>query len=163
MTTTDYSSSASSPRKSNIISSSSASKAWSSNVNMTKFSKSNGNQKQLSLKSVEITPSEIDSNQPLPEGAIRVVSGSGFRYVVPFPWRLHELVEALEETGNEHILSWIKGGQQFKIHDPDLFTSEIIPKFFKSSSLKSFQRQMHLYGFQRVVEGPDKGKLAVSC
>jgi len=90
-------------------------------------------------------------------GSVRVVSGSGFRYVVPFPFRLHEMLCNVESKNNGSIVSWLPDGNHFKVHDPRRFVEVVIPSAFKQKSLKSFQRQLHLYGFQRVHEGPDKG------
>jgi hypothetical protein len=96
----------------------------------------------------------------LPDGSIRVVSGSGFRYVTPFPWRLHEMLEESSESSSEdsQIVSWLPDGKSFKVHDPQGFSKKIIPSWFKHKCYKSFQRQLHLYGFRRIQEGPHKGK-----
>ncbi|KAG7352768.1 HSF-type DNA-binding protein [Nitzschia inconspicua] len=91
------------------------------------------------------------------EGSIRVVSGSGFRYVVPFPYRLHKMLSDVEARGDVSIVSFMPDGIHFKVHNPQRFVDEIIPKAFKQKSLKSFQRQLHLYGFQRAQDGPNKG------
>lgn len=92
-------------------------------------------------------------------GSVRVVSGSGFRYVVPFPWRLHQMLEAIDQVGDSSIVSWLPDGQHFQVHNPQLFVQKVIPKFFKKQkSYKSFQRQLHLYGFQRETDGPNRGK-----
>jgi hypothetical protein len=92
------------------------------------------------------------------EGSIRVVSGSGFRYVVPFPYRLHKMLSDVDARGDASIVSFMPDGRHFKVHNPQRFVVEIIPKAFKQKSLKSFQRQLHLYGFSRVQEGRNKGK-----
>ncbi len=92
------------------------------------------------------------------KGSVRVVSGSGFRYVVPFPWRLHQMLEEIEQAGDAQVVSWLPDGQHFQVHNPQLFVQEVIPKFFKQKSYKSFQRQLHLYGFQRETEGHNRGK-----
>lgn len=93
-------------------------------------------------------------------GSIRVVSGSGFRYVVPFPYRLHEMLSNVDAKSDSSIVSWLPDGKHFKVHDPRRFVEEVIPSAFKQKSLKSFQRQLHLYGFQRVHEGVDKGEFS---
>mmetsp|Transcript_24795 Transcript_24795/g.68348 ORF Transcript_24795/g.68348 Transcript_24795/m.68348 type:complete len:419 (+) Transcript_24795:219-1475(+) len=90
-------------------------------------------------------------------GSVRVVSGSGFRYVIPFPYRLHEMLSTVDTQHDSSIVSWLPDGKHFKVHDPRRFVESVIPSAFKQKSLKSFQRQLHLYGFQRVHEGPDKG------
>jgi hypothetical protein len=104
---------------------------------------------------------EVDDDNGLgissSEGSIRVVSGSGFRYVVPFPYRLHKMLSDVDARGDASIVSFMPDGFHFKVHNPQRFVEEIIPKAFKQKSLKSFQRQLHLYGFSRVQEGPNKG------
>lgn len=95
-------------------------------------------------------------------GSVRVVSGSGFRYVVPFPYRLHKMLSDVEGRGDASIVSWQPDGQHFKVHDPQRFVGTIIPNEFKQKSLKSFQRQLHLYGFQRTQDGPNKGECSTS-
>jgi hypothetical protein len=100
---------------------------------------------------------DIVSNSNNNAGSIRVVSGSGFRYVVPFPYRLHKMLSDVDSHGDATIVSWMPDGLHFKVHDPQRFVETIIPSAFKQKSLKSFQRQLHLYGFQRVQDGPNKG------
>jgi hypothetical protein len=97
------------------------------------------------------------------EGSIRVVSGSGFRYVVPFPYRLHKMLSDVDARGDASIVSFMPDGVHFKVHNPQRFVEEIIPKAFKQKSLKSFQRQLHLYGFSRVQEGSNKGEKQDVC
>lgn len=91
------------------------------------------------------------------DGSVRVHSGSGFRFVVPFPWRLHQILDDMHESGDTSIISWVPDGRHFHVHNPTLFVEEIIPKFFKQKSFKSFQRQLHIYGFQRVADFPNQG------
>ena len=67
---------------------------------------------------------------------------------VPFPIRLHEMLDAVERDGYGHIISWAPHGRCVIIHKPKEFV-EILPTYFKLSKLASFQRQLNLYGFQR--------------
>lgn len=90
-------------------------------------------------------------------GLVRVVSGSGFRYVVPFPWRLHQMLEETEAAGSSSVVSWLPDGKHFKVHDTKGFLEDIVPRFFKQKSYKSFQRQLHIYGFARILKGPSRG------
>ena len=96
---------------------------------------------------------------PYGSGTVRIVSGTGYRHITPFPWRLHEMLQALAETQREHIASWLPGGTSFKVHNPKVFADSVIPSFFKHSQYKSFQRQLHIYGFQRIDSGMHKGKI----
>lgn len=84
------------------------------------------------------------------DGTIRVPSGSGFRIMTPFPWRLHEILEEVEKEKLEWIVSWLPNGRGFKIHCQKSFSEIIIPRFFRSSRYKSFQRQLYLYGFRSM-------------
>jgi hypothetical protein len=45
----------------------------------------------------------------------------------------------------------------FKIHDQKEFTKAIMPKYCRHSRYKSFLRQLSMYKFQRVTEGPNRG------
>lgn len=74
----------------------------------------------------------------------------------PFPFKLHEMLEAVAEEGLEHIVSWQPHGRCFLVHDPKAFV-DLLPRFFKLSKLASFQRQLNLYGFQRLTRGQDRG------
>eukprot|EP00536_Pseudo-nitzschia_multiseries_P005652 jgi/Psemu1/303496/fgenesh1_kg.108_\ len=75
----------------------------------------------------------------------------------PFPEKLHRMLIEIEKDGNEHIISFFPHGRAFGIHDTDAFEEKIMPKYFKQSRLSSFQRQLNLYGFTRIVSGPDSG------
>ena len=61
--------------------------------------------------------------------------------------------------GHEDIVSWQPHGKAFRVHKPQEFTKYILPCYFKQTKYKSFQRQLHIYGFQRISrkELPDWG------
>jgi hypothetical protein len=67
---------------------------------------------------------------------------------VPFPIRLHEMLDVVERDGYSDIISWAPHGRCVIIHKPKEFV-DILPTYFKLSKLASFQRQLNLYGFQR--------------
>lgn len=75
----------------------------------------------------------------------------------PFPVKVYEMLENAEEKQFSHIVSWNESGTGFMVHDKDHFTKEIVPHYFNLTKYKSFQRQLSLYGFQRVTVGPNKG------
>ncbi len=74
----------------------------------------------------------------------------------PFPLKLHEMLIATAAEGMEDIVSWQPHGRCFLVHKPKEFV-ELLPRFFKLSKLASFQRQLNLYGFQRLTRGRDRG------
>lgn len=75
----------------------------------------------------------------------------------PFPEKLHRMLLEIEKDGNAHIISFFPHGRAFGIHDTEQFEEKIMPKYYKQSRLSSFQRQLNLYGFTRIVSGPDSG------
>jgi hypothetical protein len=74
-----------------------------------------------------------------------------------FPVKLHRMLEAVENEGRQSIVSWNIDGTSFQVHNIERFVTEVLPKHFKQSKYKSFQRQLNFYGFKRVTSGPDEG------
>lgn len=74
-----------------------------------------------------------------------------------FPYKLYRMLEDAEKQNQEDIVSFTKEGRAFLIHKADDFMAKIMPHFFTTTRMTSFQRQLNLYGFRRVTEGPDKG------
>lgn len=95
----------------------------------------------------------------LPEGEAIARGG----VATPFPWKLHEMLEDAAKEGNESIVSWQSHGYSFLVHKPKLFVEKIMPTYFNQSKFASFQRQLNLYGFQRLTAGRDKGAYYHSC
>ncbi len=75
----------------------------------------------------------------------------------PFPEKLHRMLDAAEREGLSDVVSFFPHGRAFAIHKPRRFVSEMMPRFFRQSRLTSFQRQLNLYGFRRISQGPDNG------
>eukprot|EP00554_Chaetoceros_debilis_P011459 CAMPEP_0194105586 /NCGR_PEP_ID=MMETSP0150-20130528/5770_1 /TAXON_ID=122233 /ORGANISM="Chaetoceros debilis, Strain MM31A-1" /LENGTH=431 /DNA_ID=CAMNT_0038793505 /DNA_START=294 /DNA_END=1589 /DNA_ORIENTATION=- len=74
----------------------------------------------------------------------------------PFPVKLHMLLEQnLHE--NVNVISWQPHGRCFLLRSPKDFLNSVMPRHFKQTKLTSFQRQLNLYGFNRLTSGPDKG------
>jgi hypothetical protein len=76
---------------------------------------------------------------------------------VPFPLKLHELLDAIEADGHADVLSWQPHGRSFRVHKIKEFVEKVMPRYFRQSKLTSFQRQLNLYGFARITKGQDKG------
>jgi HSF-type DNA-binding len=73
-----------------------------------------------------------------------------------FPVKLYEMLQTVQDESLAHIVSWQTHGRCFVVHDPVTF-KQLLPNFFKLSKIASFQRQLNLYGFQRLTVGIDKG------
>ena len=81
-----------------------------------------------------------------------------FRDMTTFPWKLHEMLDEIENQGFAHIVYWLPDGNGFKILDKDFFINRIMPRYFKQTKYKSFQRQLNMWGFKRIIgQGPDTG------
>jgi hypothetical protein len=68
------------------------------------------------------------------------------------------MLEEMAAVGDESIVSWQPHGKAFRVHQPDAFARTVMPRYFKEQTkYKSFQRQLHFYGFHRVRKGMDTG------
>jgi len=93
-----------------------------------------------------MTPSDLSSKRK-PKGGV----------TVPFPLKLHEMLDEIEKDGLASVISWQPHGRAFVVHKPLLFVEKVLPEYFKQSKFSSFQRQLNLYGFSRLSAGKDKG------
>lgn len=65
---------------------------------------------------------------------------------VPFPLKLHELLEKAEEENLTHIVSWQSHGRAFVVHDPKTFVRHLMPRQVvneNSQTAVSHQRCYH--------------------
>jgi hypothetical protein len=74
-----------------------------------------------------------------------------------FPTRLHYVLSDLEKDGLGHIASWQPHGRCFIVHDLERFITDVLMRWFNMSKISSFHRQLNLYGFKRISQGPDRG------
>ena len=67
------------------------------------------------------------------------------------------MLDDAEKKGFDNVVSWLPCGLGFKVHIPSQFTANIMPTYFNQTKYKSFQRQLNMYGFHRLVKGRDRG------
>jgi hypothetical protein len=69
------------------------------------------------------------------------------------------MLEDMATTGHESIVSWQPHGMSFRVHLPEAFANTVMPRYFlKQTKYRSFLRQLHIYGFQRIAgKGRDRG------
>jgi hypothetical protein len=87
-----------------------------------------------------------------------IMSGTPYIITKQFPWKLHEMLDLVEKSGDDSIVSWLPGGQAFRVHMPELFVGKVMKLCFNQTKYKSFQRQLNLWGFERnTKECVEKG------
>jgi hypothetical protein len=47
----------------------------------------------------------------------------------PFPWRVHDMLDAAQKEGLGHIVSWQSHGRAFTVHKPKDFVEQIMPRY----------------------------------
>jgi len=69
-----------------------------------------------------------------------------------FPFKLHHLLDEAEKNNRQwaSIISWTPSGRAFKIHKPKEFAALVMPRYFDQTKYRSFQRQLYIYGFDRI-------------
>ncbi|KAL7494899.1 hypothetical protein ACHAWT_003454 [Skeletonema menzelii] len=71
-----------------------------------------------------------------------------------FPIKLYamlELADYIFEFGQ--AVNWLPHGRAFVIHNKDNFMKDVVPVFFNQTQIRSFNRQLHLWGFRRYRNG----------
>ena len=131
----------------------------------TKSAANSGKMKQPSERRVQHNyhdhmhdkpPAYLYDDDVLGSGHCFTVSTSGLGGAgLSFTIKLHEMLNTAEREDLKHIVSWQPHGRCFVIHKTELF-KELLPRFFGISKIASFQRQLNMYGFQRITRGMDK-------
>jgi len=81
-----------------------------------------------------------------------IMAGTPYIITKQFPWKLHEMLDVVEQRGETSVVSWLPDGRAFRVHSPALFVDQIMKKCFNQTKYKSFQRQLNLWGFERVIK-----------
>ena len=50
-------------------------------------------------------------------------------------------------------VAWTHGGSAFVVQDPDAFTMDVVPRFFKATKFASFTRKLYRWGFRQINRG----------
>lgn len=50
-------------------------------------------------------------------------------------------------------VAWLPDGKSFVIRNPDEFTRNVVPKYFKATKFSSFTRKLYRWGFRQVNRG----------
>lgn len=71
---------------------------------------------------------------------------------------LRKTWDIVEDAATDHIVKWSTSGRSFVVLDVEMFSKEILPRFFKHSNWSSFVRQLNTYGFRKI--DPDRWEFA---
>jgi len=91
------------------------------------------------------------------QGEIRKTEKRKKVRTAPFPLKLHMMLSHASHNKLDHIVSWLPHGRAFQVHDSKAFADTLMPKFYSTNTIKSFFRQLNLYGFSRLTKGTDEG------
>jgi hypothetical protein len=61
-----------------------------------------------------------------------------------FPMKLYRMLYETDTNGKSDIVSFAPSGKAFYIHKPDVFMAEIMPIYFTTTRMASFQRQLNV-------------------
>jgi len=125
-----------------------SSKSWSSSSSSSSNNSSRGGNKNVSSSSGS-SSSSVDVNR------IDFINVKTGKRGVPqqFPRRLYEMIETesssivgapSSDESAAPIIRWSISGRAFHILDVDLFSSKVLPKYFRTNKFSSFQRNLNL-------------------
>eukprot|EP01082_Thalassiosira_pseudonana_P002522 g1824.t1 g1824 contig11:137783-138488(+) len=68
-----------------------------------------------------------------------------------FPLKLYNVLQSTCELDSSHVISWLDHGRAFRVHDEEKFMEMVAEiGIFRSTKLRSFTRQLNLWGFRRI-------------
>jgi hypothetical protein len=73
-----------------------------------------------------------------------------------FPEKVYFMLQEVKGQSADAV-SYVADGTAFMIHKPCIFETDVMPMYFSSTRMSSFQRQLNIYGFQRIEKGPSQG------
>lgn len=79
--------------------------------------------------------------------------------LVSVPPFLTKLFEILSKDDFRRYISWGSGGRSVRVSDPAGFQSKVLPSYWRHNNLRSFIRQLNMYGFQRSCDDVAHGRL----
>ncbi|XP_012057173.1 PREDICTED: heat shock factor protein 1-like [Atta cephalotes] len=67
------------------------------------------------------------------------------------PAFLAKLWKMVEDPDTNNLISWSPGGNTFLIKNQSVFTSKLLPHYYKHNNMASFIRQLNMYGFHKIA------------
>ena len=98
------------------------------------------------------SPTPQDQRQSQDEQNARQLNPNAFQ----FPWKLHDMLDRSSAEGYDDVVSWVEDGKAFRVHLPDVFVENVMPRFFKQTKYKSVSTN------KQTNENPDKQSISTS-
>eukprot|EP00985_Skeletonema_marinoi_P013525 scaffold6728_cov68-Skeletonema_marinoi.AAC.2 len=74
-----------------------------------------------------------------------------------FPIKVYAMLELADNIFEfAQAVTWLPHGRAFRIHNKVKFMEEVVPVFFNQTKIRSFNRQLHLWGFRRIGRGDEQ-------
>ena len=83
-----------------------------------------------------------------------IMRASGWVRSQRFPVKLYAL---LSQPQLSHVITWMPHGRSWKVLEPRVFETAVLPVFFESDNYHSFNRVINAWCFRRKSSGPDRG------
>ncbi|KAG7342585.1 HSF-type DNA-binding protein [Nitzschia inconspicua] len=114
-------------------------------------------QNEVTMPPAAAAAAVVDTSDSNVAGSTMSTAKNSGGHSLQFPFKLHDMLQMAEETGKDHIVSWMPEGRGFKVHNKEAFCEHIMPVYFSSNKYKTFQRSLNLWGFESVSKGPNRG------
>jgi len=69
-----------------------------------------------------------------------------------FPGKLHTMLDLVTSGSLVHYsdaVLWLPHGRAFKVLDQERFMKYVVPMFFRQTKIRSFHRQLYLWGYKK--------------
>ena len=73
-----------------------------------------------------------------------------------FPSKLMKIL-SMDNPVIQRSITWLPHGRAFQVLDEKMFEEKIMNISFNTTKIRSFKRQLNLWGFKRIAEGIDQG------
>lgn len=78
------------------------------------------------------------------EGSIVPLPLPGLHEAAPPPF-LKKIFDMVEDPSTDSVISWSRARNSFVVWDSHIFSTKVLPRYFKHSNFSSFIRQLNTY------------------
>jgi len=128
-----------------------------------------GNDAAVAIVSPTVAPAKPPAPPPLddaaapparrtrsgPRRAAAAAAAAGKKRAAPakiYPFSL-KLCEMVSDAANHDVIRWNYDTRELEVMDENRLSADILPHYFKSNNIITFQRQLNYYGFSKIFRG----------